>query len=70
VGHPLLGNSLSLLLASVTDKEPVSGPETLSSVHVQTQFVNRTGAGSASSRGSTYRFSIWSLKRVVGTLGT
>ncbi len=72
VCQPLLGDSLSLLLTSVTDKELVRGPEALSSVYVQSQA--RTGqsiarAGSASSRGGACRLTNWSLKGVVGTLG-
>ncbi len=71
MGHPLLGDGIPFLPASVTDKELVWGPEALRTVNV----VARTGqskarAGSASSGGNACKLTTWSLKGVVGTLGT
>ncbi len=62
VGHPLLGDGIPFLPASMTDKELVWGPEALHPVNVVLNA--RTGqskarAGSASSGGSACRLTTW-----------
>ncbi len=62
VGHPLLGDGIPFLPASVTDKELVWGPEALHPVNVVSQCLDGTSkarAGSASSGGSACRLTTW-----------
>ncbi len=73
VGQPLFGDSLPFLLPSVADKELLGA----SDARVRVTYMRNalTGhsnakAGSASSEGSACRFTTWSRKGVVGTLGT
>ncbi len=73
MGHPLLGDGIPFLPASVTDKELVGGPEASRPVNVASQRSDGTSKardGSASSGGSARRLTTWSPKEEVGTLGT
>ncbi len=58
VGHPLLGDGIPFLPASMTDKELVWGPEALRPVNARTGQ-SKARAGSASSGGSACRLTTW-----------
>ncbi len=69
VGHPLLGDGIPFLPASVTDKELVWGPEALRPVNIVSQCSDGTKqarAGSASSGGSACRLTTWFSSRNLG----
>ncbi len=74
VGQPLFGDSLPFLLTSVAEKKSCSELLNLrvQSTYMRNAFMghSNTKAGSASSEGSACRFTTWSRKRVVETLGT
>ncbi len=62
VGHPLLGDGIPFLPASVADKELIWGPEALRPVNVVSQCSDGTSkarAGSASFGGSACRLTTW-----------